>query len=199
MTHILLNWDHLINTAQEDFIDELKFAFDNLYRYGNESSTYKIAGDLRPIYDNPNYRNCLFIMSLCESHACCQLFRNPYNKIQYKDKFISWRDGLKLVLPKLRTSFRSYLVLERYKDIMIYEAKTTCIGALLLGEKKTQLRNFSWRVCMFIGINTEPWEGAVIASRLSNIRNIWTRYSNQSFYLGTQKDIYDLNIEDFIF
>jgi len=199
MTHILLNWDHLINTAQEDFIDELKFAFDNLYRYGNESATYKIAADLRRIYDNPNYRNFLFIMTLCESHACCQLFRNPYNKTRYKDKFISWRDGCKLVLPKLRTSFRSYLVLERYKDIMIYEAKNTCVGALLLGEKKNQLRNFSWRVCMFIGINTEPWKGAVIASRLSNISNIWTRYSNQSFYLGTQKDIYDLNIEDFIF
>jgi len=199
MSHILLNWEYLINTAQENLISELRFAFDNLYRYGNESSTYKIRGHLKYLYDNPAYGNFLFIINQCESHACCQLFRNPYNKTRYEGKFISWREGCKLVLPKLRTAFRSYLILERYKDCMIYEARNTCIGALLLGEKKNQLRNFSWRVCMFIGVHIEPWESAILASRRANIRNIWTHFSNQSFYLRTQKKLYDLDIEEFIF
>ena len=52
---------------------------------------------------------------------------------------------------------------------------------------------------MFIGIHTEPWENVIIASRRANIRDIWSRFSNQDFYLGTQKDIYDLDIEEFIF
>ena len=199
MSHILLNWEYLINTAQEDLISELRFAFDNLYRYGNESSTYKIRDHLRYLDDNPNCSIFLFIMNMCESHACCQLFRNPYNKTRYEGKFISWREGCSLVLPKLRTAFRSYLILERYKECMFYDAQKTCLGGLLLGEKKTQLRNFAWRICMFIGIHTEPWENVIIASRRANIRDIWSRFSNQDFYLGTQKDIYDLDIEEFIF
>jgi len=199
MSHILLNWEYLFNIAQESLISELKLAFDNLFRHGNESSTYKIAADLNHLYDNPSCSYFLFVMNLCESHACCQLFRNPYNNTRYEGRFISWREGCNLVLPKLRKSFRSYLVLERYKSLMIREANHTCLGVLLLSEKKTQIRNFAWRISMFIGVNIKPWERVIKASRLSNIKNIWTKFSNQSFYLGEQKNTYDLDIADFIF
>jgi len=200
MAHIYMNWEHLMNTARGDLIDEIKIAFKNLYRYGNESSTYKILPHLTRLYEDPSSGNFLFIMNMCESHACCQLFRNPYNKTMCENQFISWREGCKLILPKIRSSFRSYLILERYKNYMIYEATNTCKGALLLGEKKTQLRNFAWRVCMFIGIRIEPWESVVLSSRITNIRNIWDHYSDQSHYLGKgNPDKYDIDIEEFIF
>ena len=139
MAHILLNWEHLMDISKDHLISIIKFAFENLYRYGNEASTYKVRRHLEYLYDNPLYSNFLFIINIYEAHACCQLFRNPYNKTRYENKFISWREACLLVLPKLRYSFRSYLVLERYKDLMIYEAKNTCIGALLLGEKKNTI------------------------------------------------------------
>jgi hypothetical protein len=200
MAHLLLNWEKLINKSQERLIDTFKYAFKNLYRYGNESSTYKILSYLQGIYENPSPHNLLIGMIICEKNACIQLFRNPYNTVGYEEQFMSWREACKLVLPKLRDSFRSYVVLQRYKDTIIYEARETCISVLLLAEKKSQLRNFGWVVCMFVGVHTEPWNNVILASRLANIRHIWERYSDQSKYLGKRNaNKYDIDVNQFIF
>lgn len=199
MNHIIINYDKLFKFSKEKLIDEIKFAHKNFFRYGSEASTYKISPDLNILYENPTPRNFLFIINLCEKYTCCQLFRNPYRKVFYCKKYISWREASFKILPKIRNSFRNYLLLERYKDYMIHEAYITCKYILLLGEKKTQLRNIAWRVCKFIGININPWRSVISASRLENISLIWNHYSNQNQYLGTNSNSFDIDINKFIF
>lgn len=167
-----------LSVKERNSIESILDIFENLFKWGNEGSTYKLS-KCHPIEynkDEDNYtfkpKSYLFYVLQAERMAAIQWSLNMNNSVYINRKYHTWDSACKKLLPDWRKKYVEYSALSNYYG-ELPSRKKTIIGLLLSSERIGEIKNFGWKIALYLRRRPIDYENKIKQIYYEQSKKMW--------------------------